>query len=76
MLLDKAEIEDKENICFHTARHSVASLMISSGKFNLYDVKAQLAHSSIQSSERYAKLTKARQKETGQSISEMLMPSR
>jgi phage integrase family protein len=76
VLLDKAEIEDKENICFHTARHSVASLMISSGKFNLYDVKAQLAHSSIQSSERYAKLTKARQKETGQSISEMLMPSR
>lgn len=76
VLLDKAEIEDKENICFHTARHSVASLMVSSGKFNLYDVKAQLAHSSIQSSERYAKLTKARQKETGQGISDMLMPTR
>lgn len=73
VLLDKARIEDKENICFHTARHSVASLMISSGKFSLYDVKAQLAHQSIQSSERYAKLTKERQRETGQGISDLLM---
>lgn len=72
ILLKRAGIEDRENICFHTARHSVASLMVSSGKFSLYDVKAQLAHASIQSTERYAKLTKERQRETGQGISQML----
>lgn len=74
LLLKQAGIEDRENICFHTARHSVASLMVSSGKFSLYDVKHQLAHSSIQSSERYAKLTEERQRETGQGISQMLKP--
>ena len=31
-----------------------------SGQFSLHDVKAQLAHASIQSTERYAKLTPER----------------
>ena len=38
-LLKRAGITDRHNVCFHTARHSVASLMVSSGKFSLYDVK-------------------------------------
>lgn len=71
-LLKKAGITDIDGICFHTARHSVATLLISSGKFNLYDVKAQLAHASIQSSQRYAKLTENRQRETGRGISSLL----
>ena len=74
-LLKQANIKDTEGICFHTARHSVATLLISSGKFNLYDVKAQLAHSSIQSSQRYAKLTESRQRETGKGISDLLSKS-
>ncbi|MDO4626567.1 MAG: tyrosine-type recombinase/integrase [Pasteurellaceae bacterium] len=73
ILLKQSGIQDRYNICFHTARHSVASLMVSSGKYNLYDVKSQLAHCSIQSSERYVKLAQARQQEIGQGISDMLM---
>ncbi len=75
ILLKQSGIKDLTGLCFHTARHSVASLMVSSGKYSLYDVKAQLAHASIQSSERYAKLTTHRQRETGQGISNMLMSS-
>ena len=56
-VLVNAGITDFEGICFHTARHSVASNMISSGKFSQIHVKQQLAHTSIQSSERYIKHT-------------------
>lgn len=63
---------DKQDVCFHTARHSVASLLISSGQYSLYDVKAQLAHASIQSTERYAKLTPERMRQTGQGVTDLL----
>ncbi|MGL4985463.1 MAG: tyrosine-type recombinase/integrase [Plesiomonas sp.] len=63
---------DKHDVCFHTARHSVASLLISSGQYSLYDVKAQLAHASIQSTERYAKLTPERMRQTGQGVTDLL----
>lgn len=39
-------------VCIHTCRHSVAALIVSSGG-TLYDVQAQLGHSSSQSSQRY-----------------------
>lgn len=65
---------DKREVCFHTTRHSVASLLVSSGQYSLYDVKAQLAHASIQSTERYAKLTPERMRQTGQGVTDLLMP--
>lgn len=52
-MLLQAGITDVENICIHTLRHTTASNMVSAG-FSLNEVKAQLAHQSIQSSERYA----------------------
>ncbi|EPV4652423.1 tyrosine-type recombinase/integrase, partial [Escherichia coli] len=65
---------DKSEVCFHTTRHSVASLLVSSGQYSLYDVKAQLAHASIQSTERYAKLTPERMRQTGQGVTDLLLP--
>jgi integrase len=62
---------DSRDVCFHTARHSVASALVSSGK-SLYDVKTQLGHASIVSSERYAKLTEERQRATGQAVSDLI----
>ncbi|EKN3392636.1 site-specific integrase [Yersinia enterocolitica] len=63
---------DKREVCFHTTRHSVASLLVSSGQYSLYDVKAQLAHASVQSTERYAKLTPERMRQTGQGVTDLL----
>ncbi|CAM7668266.1 site-specific integrase [Lelliottia nimipressuralis] len=64
---------DKSEVCFHTTRHSVASLLVSNGQYSLYDVKAQLAHASIQSTERYAKLTPERMRQTGQGVTDLLL---
>lgn len=70
-MLLRAGIEDVENIVPHTLRHSVASNLVSAG-FSLYDVKAQLAHESIESTQRYAKLTVERQRKTSEQISNMV----
>lgn len=69
-LLLESGITDVENICLHTLRHTTASNMISAG-MPLSAVKAQLAHQSIQSSERYAKLTPRSLQETSQKVSEL-----
>jgi integrase len=70
VILKNAGIDSKD-VCFHTARHSVASALVSAGK-SLYDVKTQLGHASIVSSERYAKLTEERQRTTGQVVSDLI----
>ncbi|MEX4701715.1 hypothetical protein P0209_24010, partial [Escherichia coli] len=44
-----------------------------SWQHHLYDVKAQLAHASIQSTERYAKLTPERMRQTGQGVTDLLL---
>lgn len=69
-LLKEAGITDVENICLHTLRHSTASNMVSAG-LPLSAVKAQLAHQSIQSSERYAKLTPRSLQETSDKVSQL-----
>ncbi|WP_421191202.1 tyrosine-type recombinase/integrase [Aeromonas enteropelogenes] len=71
-VLQKAGIEDRDEVCFHTARHSVASALVSSGQYSLYDVKAQLAHASIQSSQRYAKLTSERSRNISEGLSSLI----
>ena len=71
-ILEDAGITDFEGVCFHTARHSVASNMISSGKFSQVHVKQQLAHSSIQSSERYIKHTPSSARNISQGFCDLL----
>lgn len=72
VILEGAGITDLEGVCFHTARHSVASNMISSGKFSQIHVKQQLAHSSLQSSERYMKHTPSSARNISQGLSDLL----
>ncbi len=69
-MLLQAGITDVENICVHTLRHTTASNMVSAG-FSLNEVKAQLAHQSIQSSERYAKLSLRSIQNTSQKVSDL-----
>lgn len=71
-ILEGAGITEFEGVCFHTARHSVASNMISSGKFSQVHVKQQLAHRSIQSSERYIKHTPSSARNISQGFSDLL----
>jgi len=71
-VLVNAGITDFEGICFHTARHSVASNMISSGKFSQVHVKQQLAHTSIQSSERYIKHTPSSARNISEGFSDLI----
>lgn len=72
IILNAAGIEDLEGVCLHTARHSVASNMISSGKFSQVHVKQQLAHSSLSSSERYIKHTPDSARKISQGFSDLL----
>ena len=69
-ILLAAGITDLENICLHTLRHTTASNMVSAG-LPLSAVKAQLAHQSIQSSERYAKLTPKSLQQTSEQVSKL-----
>ncbi len=69
-ILLAAGITDLENICLHTLRHTTASNMVSTG-LPLSAVKAQLAHQSIQSSERYAKLTPKSLQQTSEQVSKL-----
>ena len=71
-ILENAGITDFDGVCIHTARHSVASNMISSGKFSQVHVKQQLAHRSIQSSERYIKHTPESARNISQGFAELL----
>ncbi|MCW8195723.1 site-specific integrase [Proteobacteria bacterium 005FR1] len=70
-LLLQAGIKDVDNVVLHTLRHSVASNLVSAG-CSIYDVKAQLAHESLQSTQRYAKLTVERQRDTSEKLSQLV----
>lgn len=58
---------DKEGVCLHTCRHSVAALIVSNGG-TLFDVQSQLGHRSSQTSLRYAHLHDTRMQQTSQRI--------
>ena len=58
---------DKEGVCLHTCRHSVAALIVSNGG-TLFDVQSQLGHRSSQTSLRYAHLHNTRMQQTSQKI--------
>ncbi len=65
-MLTRAGI-DKEGVCLHTCRHSVATLIVSNGG-TLFDVQSQLGHRSSQTSLRYAHLHNTRMQQTSQRI--------
>jgi len=68
-LLKHANIDDTD-VCIHTLRHSVASNLVSSG-VSLRLVQEQLAHASIVSTQRYAKLTSESLKRTSEHLSDL-----
>lgn len=67
----QANITHPEEVVFHTARHSVASNLISSGT-DISAVQKLLNHQCIESTLRYAKLSESKQRETTQSLSSMI----
>ncbi|WP_245423165.1 tyrosine-type recombinase/integrase [Shewanella frigidimarina] len=68
---NNANIRDPEEVVFHTARHSVASNLISNGT-DISAVQKLLNHRCIESTLRYAKLSEAKQRETTQYLSTMI----
>jgi len=66
-----ANIKSPEEVVFHTARHSVASNLISNGT-DIASVQKLLNHRCIESTLRYAKLSEAKQRETTQHLSTMV----
>lgn len=69
-----AGISNPEEVVLHTARHSVASNLISNGT-DISAVQRLLNHRSIESTLRYAKLSEAKQRETTQYLSTMISDS-
>lgn len=66
-----AGIPNPDEVVFHTARHSVASNLISSGT-DISAVQKLLNHRSIESTLRYAKLSESKQRQTTQHLSDMI----
>ena len=71
LIKDRAGITNPTEVVFHTARHSVASNLISNGT-DISAVQKLLNHSCIESTLRYAKLSEAKQRETTQHLSTMV----
>ncbi|MCG7584958.1 site-specific integrase [Photobacterium sp. OFAV2-7] len=67
----RAGIENPDEVVFHTARHSVASNLISNG-VELTAVQKLLNHRDISSTQRYAKLSEAKQRDTASYLSAMV----
>ena len=62
---------DKANLTFHSARHTVGSLLASNG-VSLHDIAKQLNHADLSSTRRYSKLTVGRRREIGSYLSDMV----
>lgn len=71
VIKQQANIETPELVLLHTARHSVASNLISNG-VDISSVQKLLNHRSIESTLRYAKLSEGKQRETSARISNMI----
>ncbi len=66
-----AKIDHPNEVLLHTARHSVASNLISNG-IDISAVQKLLNHKDISSTLRYAKLSEGKQRETASMISSMV----
>ncbi len=73
-ILEAAGIDNIDQLCLHSARHSVASNLIASGYSQIH-VKQQLAHKSINSSERYIKYSPESARKISQGYSDILSDS-
>ena len=69
-LLKRAQI-NPDGVCLHTLRHSVASNLVSAG-VSLRLVQEQLAHKSIISTQRYAKLTTESMRQTSEILTKLV----
>lgn len=67
----QAKIPNPDEVVFHTARHSVASNLISTGT-DISAVQKLLNHQCIESTLRYAKLSESKQRETTQNLSQLI----
>ncbi|EJI1280453.1 site-specific integrase [Vibrio vulnificus] len=75
LIKEKAKIANPEEVVLHTARHSVASLLLSHADQTGADTRAvqmMLNHQSIHSTMRYAKLSIQRQRVTSESFSNLI----
>ncbi|MEZ9576484.1 MULTISPECIES: tyrosine-type recombinase/integrase [unclassified Vibrio] len=71
MIKKKAGIVNPVEVVLHTARHSVASNLISNGA-DISSVQKLLNHRSIESTLRYAKLSEGKQRETSETLSNLI----
>ncbi|MFT6906009.1 MAG: integrase [Oleiphilaceae bacterium] len=71
----RAGIENPDEVVFHTARHSIASNLLSHAETTHADIRSVqelLNHRSIQSTMRYAKLSIQRKRQTAESMEALL----
>ncbi|MFK3975878.1 tyrosine-type recombinase/integrase [Shewanella vesiculosa] len=71
----RAGIENPNEVVFHTARHSIASNLLSHAETTHADIRSVqelLNHKSIQSTMRYAKLSIQRKRQTSESMEALL----
>lgn len=71
IIKSKAQIANPEEVVMHTARHTCASLLVSSG-VDVASVQKLLNHKSIESTLRYAKLDATKQRQTTQNLSTLI----
>ncbi|MCD9550659.1 tyrosine-type recombinase/integrase [Photobacterium carnosum] len=71
VIKQRANVDNPDEVVFHTARHSVASNLISNG-MDISSVQKLLNHRSIESTLRYAKLSEGKQRETSQRLSNLI----
>lgn len=72
IIKQQARIKNPEEVLFHTARHSVASNLMSHGA-DITSVQRLLNHKSISSTLRYAKLSEQKQRETTQALTDLII---
>ncbi|WP_060990009.1 tyrosine-type recombinase/integrase [Photobacterium leiognathi] len=71
VIKQRANIKNPDEVVLHTARHSVASNLISNGA-DISAVQKLLNHRCIESTLRYAKLSEGKQRETSQRLSSLI----
>lgn len=67
----RLNLKDADQIVFHTARHSYAGVLISSG-VDVGVLKQLLGHRSINSTMRYAKISSDKQRESAQLLTQVI----
>lgn len=72
IIKQQADIKEPQDVLFHTARHSVASNLMSHGA-DITSVQRLLNHKSISSTLRYAKLSEQKQRETAQTLTDLII---